>query len=321
MLLALSLGLVPQPGGLVLRKMCPAASRAAVPVAQAEDKGWDGEYREMPVETATPLTDARRKAAQEQETTGCVPGGWDNDDYLEATKTGHQPPSNADALKQAIAYRDWLASQGHRPRQDVLDLIAELEAGMDPDELAGTGSGNSGEDYLNSVGAGGTGQTENEAERRRREDQAMRDNFVKQQQQAFYSAPKTSAPKVEASGQGVVSANSYSAMMGGAAAAPAAPRPAPREPAEPGGAAAAPVSCETRARGRGALAGVALAAALAAAAARATAATAAPGPAPGERLGRRRPDRGAEGAHRAEQGRGFRKAARAAPGPLTDATL
>ena len=225
MLLALSLGLVPQPGGLVLRKMCPAASRAAVPVAQAEDKGWDGEYREMPVETATPLTDARRKAAQEQETTGCVPGGWDNDDYLEATKTGHQPPSNADALKQAIAYRDWLASQGHRPRQDVLDLIAELEAGMDPDELAGTGSGNSGEDYLNSVGAGGTGQTENEAERRRREDQAMRDNFVKQQQQAFYSAPKTSAPKVEASGQGVVSANSYSAMMGGAAAAPAAPAP------------------------------------------------------------------------------------------------
>ena len=211
---ALSLGLVPQPGGLVLRKMCPAASRAAVPVAQAEDKGWDGEYREMPVETATPLTDARRKAAQEQETTGCVPGGWDNDDYLEATKTGHKPPSNADALKQAIAYRDWLASQGHRPRQDVLDLIAELEAGMDPDELAGTGSGNSGEDYLNSVGAGGTGQTENEAERRRREDQAMRDNFVKQQQQAFYSAPKTSAPKVEASGQGVVSANSYSAMMG-----------------------------------------------------------------------------------------------------------
>ena len=53
-----------------------------------------------------------------------MPGGWDNDDYLEATKTGHKPPSNADALKQAIAYRDWLASQGHRPRQDVLDLIA-----------------------------------------------------------------------------------------------------------------------------------------------------------------------------------------------------
>ena len=230
MLLVLSLGYAPQPGGLVLRKMCPAASRAAVPVAQAEDKGWDGEYREMPVETATPLTDARRKAAQEQETTGCVPGGWDNDDYLEATKTGHKPPSNADALKQAIAYRDWLASQGHRPRQDVLDLIAELEAGMDPDELAGTGSGNSGEDYLNSVGAGGTGQTENEAERRRREDQAMRDNFVKQQQQAFYSAPKTSAPKVEASGQGVVSANSYSAMMGGAAAAPATPAPVAAPP-------------------------------------------------------------------------------------------
>ena len=317
MLLVLSLGYAPQPGGLVLRKMCPAASRAAVPVAQAEDKGWDGEFREMPVEKATPLTDARRKAAQEQETTGCVPGGWDNEEYLEATKTGHAPPSNADALKQAIAYRDWLASQGHRPRQDVVDLIAELEAGMDPEELAGTRNiQNSGEDYLDSVGAGGTGQTEDEAEKRRREDQAMRDNFVKQQQQAFYSAPKTSAPKVEASGQGVVSANSYSAMMGGAAAAPAAPRPAPREPAEPGRAAAAPVSCETRARGRGALAGVALAAALAAAAARATAATAAPGPAPGERLGRRRPDRGAEGAHRAEQGRGFRKAARAAPGPL-----
>ena len=53
MLLALALGYAPQPGGLVLRKMCPAASRAAVPVAQAEDKGWDGEYREMPVETAT----------------------------------------------------------------------------------------------------------------------------------------------------------------------------------------------------------------------------------------------------------------------------
>ena len=229
--------------------MCPAASRAAVPVAQAEDKGWDGEYREMPVETATPLTDARRKAAQEQETTGCVPGGWDNDDYLEATKTGHKPPSNADALKQAIAYRDWLASQGHRPRQDVLDLIAELEAGMDPDELAGTGSGNSGEDYLNSVGAGGTGQTENEAERRRREDQAMRDNFVKQQQQAFYSAPKTSAPKVEASGQGVVSANSYSAMMGGAAAAPAAPAPVAAAAAA---AAAASAAATAAARGGGA---------------------------------------------------------------------
>ena len=64
LLAALSLGLVPQPGGLVLRKMCPAASRAAVPVAQAEDKGWDGEFREMPVEKATPLTDARRKAAR-----------------------------------------------------------------------------------------------------------------------------------------------------------------------------------------------------------------------------------------------------------------
>ena len=44
---------------------------------------------------------------------GMMPGGWDNDNYLAATKANPPPPpSNAEAIHQAEAYIQYLEDKG-----------------------------------------------------------------------------------------------------------------------------------------------------------------------------------------------------------------
>ena len=68
-------------------------------------------------------------------------GAWDNDEYLASTKANPPPPpSDYEALKQALAYQAMLVDKGWSEagvsRGVVEGMIAELEAGLDQAAIA-----------------------------------------------------------------------------------------------------------------------------------------------------------------------------------------
>ena len=64
-------------------------------------------------------------------------GAWDNDEYLEMTKAATPEPADTKTLlRQAYAYRDMLKEKNLPKRPDVEEMIAELEAGADPETLS-----------------------------------------------------------------------------------------------------------------------------------------------------------------------------------------
>ena len=68
-------------------------------------------------------------------------GAWDNDEYLASTKANPPPPpSDYEALKQALAYKAMLEDKGWSEagvsRGVVEDRIAELKAGLDQETIA-----------------------------------------------------------------------------------------------------------------------------------------------------------------------------------------
>lgn len=82
-----ALRVVPPPVGL------RHAARSVSSVVMAPT--WDNASEE-------PITDDMRRRLMEQQMTGYQPGGWDNDEYLAATKANPPPPpSNEAMIKQA----------------------------------------------------------------------------------------------------------------------------------------------------------------------------------------------------------------------------
>ena len=82
-------------------------------------------------------TTEKRQSWQKNELEGVGPGGWDNDEYLEMTKaTKPEPADTKTLLRQAYAYRDMLKEKNLPSRPDVEEMIAELEAGADPETLS-----------------------------------------------------------------------------------------------------------------------------------------------------------------------------------------
>ena len=65
---------------------------------------------------------------------GTEGGGWDNDEYLEATKIRPQT-SNAELLKQAMAYTKAFEAKGQRCRPEVLQEIEDIKARMTAEEV------------------------------------------------------------------------------------------------------------------------------------------------------------------------------------------
>ena len=82
-------------------------------------------------------TTEKRQSWQKNELEGVGPGGWDNDEYLEMTKAATPEPADTKTLlRQAYAYRDMIKEKNLPSRPDVEEMIAELEAGADPETLA-----------------------------------------------------------------------------------------------------------------------------------------------------------------------------------------
>ena len=65
---------------------------------------------------------------------GTEGGGWDNEEYLEATKI-RPKTSNAELLKQSMAYIATLEAKGQPPRKEVIKEIEDLKANMTAEEV------------------------------------------------------------------------------------------------------------------------------------------------------------------------------------------
>ena len=112
-----------------VRLLAPPVPSCAVAMAEANPIPADDENYMTTTE--------KRQSWQKNELEGVGPGGWDNDEYLEMTKAATPEPADTKTLlRQAYAYRDMLKEKNLPSRPDVEEMIAELEAGADPETLS-----------------------------------------------------------------------------------------------------------------------------------------------------------------------------------------
>ena len=95
----------------------------------------DSSFR-SPMEPSTAgLNDAQKKILMDQMQQGVDSGGWDNDEYLEATKANKPVTSNKELLRQSEAYMDMLNAKMLRPSPEVVAEIERIKSAMTPEEM------------------------------------------------------------------------------------------------------------------------------------------------------------------------------------------
>ena len=80
-------------------------------------------------------TDGQKQKYMDNVNLGVDSGGWDNDDYLNATKT-RPVTTNIELLLQAEAYVRSCDERGMPVPQERKDFVDELRAGLSAEELA-----------------------------------------------------------------------------------------------------------------------------------------------------------------------------------------
>ncbi len=169
-------------------------------------------------------SDAQKRAINNQVVNGVVSGGWDNDGYLDETKNTPKPKTtNAELIQQGEAYLEMIADKGMRPRPDIERMIDELRAGADFDDMPPPSDGNLAEEYTTAVRMGRTRELAGDVAevRQRRPDGVMPRPAAPSPPPAAAPPPPPAPPPpaptpppAATSAGGVVSASSYSAMMG-----------------------------------------------------------------------------------------------------------
>jgi hypothetical protein len=157
-------------------------------------------------------SEKQKKDYMEATMNGVDAGGWDNDDFLAATKTAPQT-SDADLLRQSVAYMRVLGEKNVQARPEALELIDELKAKLPADVVAQI-------------------EAEESAPLPPPPPAATYESVsVPASASPPPAAAQAQAPKIQA---GVVSAGSYADMMGAvtlpAPVPPPPPAPAPSPP-------------------------------------------------------------------------------------------
>lgn len=198
-----------------------------------------------------PYRENQKKRIQQDMINGVTGGGWDNEDYLQATKTGTPKTTQEEQIAQAEAYIQMLFDRGMRRRPDIEKMLEELKAGRDMSELEAVCDGNVADSYMTAVSQGGRGQSDFQQAERRSDGQNAALNVrlpprkknppparppppptqvaALQCASALLPAPMPAVPPpatVTVAG-GVQSSSSYSSMFSGGGEAAAMPRPEP----------------------------------------------------------------------------------------------
>ena len=103
----------------------PVHFKSTLPRACIRAEGLDPEVRTSDQEGESGLSQAQRKKYMNAMQTGVADGGWDNDEYLQATKSNPPTTSNMALLKQAEAWVKAMEEKGEHIPKERLQLIED----------------------------------------------------------------------------------------------------------------------------------------------------------------------------------------------------